>query len=47
MTQLQRDIEGWINTRNENPRPSVGVKTADEILALPAKYCSRISDAAH
>jgi transposase len=47
VAQLQRDIKGWIKTWNENPRPYVWVKTADEILASLAKYCSRISEAGH
>ena len=45
MAQLERDIKGWIKTWNENPRPYVWVKTADEILASLARYCSRISAA--
>ena len=45
VSQLQRDIKGWIKTWNENPRPYVWVKTADEILASLARYCSRISAA--
>lgn len=31
---LERDIRGWIVTWNENPRPYVWVKTADQILGL-------------
>src|SRR5271154_5401596 len=31
--ELERDIRAWIATWNENPRPYVWVKTADEILA--------------
>ncbi len=41
---LERDIRGWIATWNENPRPFVWLKTADEILASLARYCERISD---
>ena len=47
VAHLERDIRSWIKTWNENPRPYVWVKTADEILASLAKYCSRISEAAH
>ncbi len=41
---LERDIRGWIGTWNEDPRPFVWVKTADQILASLARYCERISD---
>jgi transposase len=41
---LERDIRGWIASWNENPRPFVWVKTADQILAALARYCERISD---
>jgi len=43
---LERDIRGWIARWNENPRPYVWVKTADQILASLARYCERISDSA-
>ena len=41
---LERDIRGWIATWNENPRPFVWLKTADQILASLARYCERTSD---
>jgi len=44
---LEADIRGWIATWNENPKPFVWVKTADQILASLARYCERISDSAH
>jgi transposase len=44
---LERDIRGWIATWNEDPRPYVWVKTADQILGSLARYCARISDSAH
>jgi len=43
---LTRDIRDWIATWNENPRPYVWVKTADQILAALARYCERVSAAA-
>ena len=43
---LEKDIRDWIKTWNENPRPYVWVKTADEILASLARYCERVSAAA-
>ncbi len=44
---LERDIRGWIATWNENPRPYVWLKTADQILASLARYCARISNSGH
>jgi transposase len=44
---LERDIRGWIRSWNDDPRPYVWVKTADQILASLARYCARISDSAH
>ena len=37
----------WTATWNENPRPFVWRKTADEILESLAGYCKRISDSGH
>lgn len=45
--ELERDIKEWIETWNENPRPYVWVKTADQILESLARYCERISGAGH
>ena len=44
---LERDIRGWVANRNEDPRPYVWTKTADQILASLARYCARISDSGH
>jgi transposase len=44
---LERDIRSWIAGWNEDPRPYVWVKTADQILGSLARYCARISDSAH
>ena len=43
---LEKDIREWIATWNENPRPYVWVKTADQILAALARYCERVSSSA-
>jgi transposase len=45
VTALEKDIREWIATWNENPRPSVWVKAADQILAALARYCERVSAA--
>jgi len=44
---LERDIRDWVATWNENPRPYVWVKTADQILASLSRYCARISNSGH
>jgi transposase len=45
--QLNADIRAWIDTWNENPRPFVWTKTADEILESIARYCQRINESRH
>ena len=44
---LNSDIRDWIDTWNENPRPYVWTKTADEILDSIKRYCQRINRTAH
>ncbi len=45
--QLNTDIRAWISTWNDNPRPYVWTKTADQILESVANYCKRINDSRH
>lgn len=45
--QLNSDIRAWINTWNDNPRPYVWTKTADQILASIGNYCTRINNSGH
>ncbi len=44
---LNADIRNWIDTWNENPRPYVWVKTADQILDSIRRYCERTNAAGH
>jgi transposase len=44
---LEADIRDWINDWNTHPRPFVWTKTAEEILESLARFCRRISGAAH
>jgi transposase len=44
---LEADIRAWINNWNENPKPFVWTKTADEILDSISHFCERISDSRH
>jgi transposase len=44
---LNQDIRNWIETWNENPRPFVWTKTADQILESIGSYCTRINESRH
>jgi len=44
---LEADIRAWIEHWNDDPKPFVWKKTADEILDSLARYLQRISGAAH
>ena len=45
--ELNTDIRNWIHIWNDNPRPYVWTKTADQILDTIARYCTRINDSRH
>ena len=45
--ELNADIRAWIEHWNDNPRPYVWTKTADQILDSIARYCERINDSRH
>jgi transposase len=45
--ELVASIRTWIELWNEDPRPFVWHKSADEILQTVASYCERISDSGH
>ncbi|MGW3708529.1 transposase, partial [Streptomyces sp. NPDC005121] len=44
---LEADIRTWIQTWNEDPKPFIWTKSADEILNSLAKYIAKISGAGH
>jgi len=44
---LEADIRAWVENWNDDPKPFVWRKTAEEILDSLARYCRRISDAGH
>jgi transposase len=44
---LERDVRAWIKDWNNNPRPFLWTKTAEEILASLARYIARISGGGH
>lgn len=45
--ELAASITGWVGTWNDDPRPYVWHKTADEIFDSLASYCQRISESGH
>jgi transposase len=46
-TELERAIRDYLETYNDDPKPFVWTKTADQILDSLKRYCERISDSAH
>ena len=44
---LNADINAWVEHWNEDPKPFVWTKTADQILEALATYCERITASGH
>ena len=44
---LNADIRAWIETWNDDPKPYVWTKTADQILESISRYCTRINESRH
>jgi transposase len=44
---LNTDIRAWIQTWNDDPKPFVWTKTADQILESIRRYCNRINESRH
>jgi hypothetical protein len=45
--ELEADIQAWIQAWNDDPRPFVWTKTADQILESIASYLQLINDSEH
>jgi transposase len=45
--ELNVDIRAWIETWNDDPKPYIWTKTADQILESIATYCQRINESRH
>jgi transposase len=45
--ELETALRCYVETYNQNPKPFIWTKTADEILANVARFCKRISDSGH
>jgi transposase len=44
---LNTDIRAWIETWNDDPKPYVWTKTADQILESITRYCTTTNDSGH
>lgn len=44
---LEKDLRSWVTAWNEDPKPFIRTKTAEEILSSIARYLKRINDAGH
>jgi transposase len=44
---LNTNIRAWIETWNDDPRPYVWTKTAEQILESIARYCKQINQSGH
>ncbi len=47
MVALENDVRAWINNWNQDPKPFIWTKTAEDILQSLSKYIAKISDAGH
>jgi transposase len=47
VAELEADINAWIQAWNDDPRPFVWTKTADEILENPTGYLQRTNNSEH
>jgi hypothetical protein len=47
VSQLETSIKQYLLITNDQPKPFVWTKTADEILASVARFCARTSETGH
>jgi len=47
VAELEQAIQAWIDTWNQDPRPFVWTKTADQILDTLAGYLQRTNNSEH
>lgn len=45
--ELETALRHYVETYNQDPKPFLWTKTADEILAAVARFCERTSDSGH
>ena len=44
---LEKDLRSWVRSWNENPKPFIWTKTAEEILASLGRLLQRTTGAGH
>lgn len=44
---LEKDLRDWVKAGNENPKPFIRTKTADQILESRGRLLQRINGGAH
>ena len=44
---LEQAVRRYIATTNQNPKPFISTKSADDILASVQRFCQRISNSTH
>ena len=44
---LEKDLRDWVKAWNEDPKPFIWTKTADQILTSIARYLKRINESGH
>ena len=44
---LEADIRNWVKAWNDNPKPFIWTKTAEQILSSPARLLKRTTGARH
>jgi hypothetical protein len=47
VAELEADLTAWIAAWDQDPRPFVWTKTADEILDSLSSYLQRTNDSGH
>jgi transposase len=45
--ELEKAIKQYVEFTNDNPKPFIWTKTADQIFASVARFCQRISETGH
>ena len=44
---LEKDVREWVKAWNDDPKPFIWTKTAEEILESIARYLKRINESGH
>jgi len=47
MVKLEKAIRHYLAAHDDNPKPFVWHKSADEIIGSVGRFCTRINDSVH